>query len=147
MSPDGRFLYVDHETDSEIEVFAIDGGKLTSLQALPTVLAEAKAHNSTAELEISQDGRHLYVGNRGHDSIAIFAVDRKTGLLTAQGNTPSGGHTPRNVRFDPSGNWFFAANEGGGNITEFKVDKASGALTPTGVTLPIDTPGGMAFLK
>jgi 6-phosphogluconolactonase len=147
MSPDGRFLYVDHETDSEIEVFAIDGGRLTSLQALPTVPAEAKAHNSTAELEISHDGRHLYVGNRGHDSIAIFAVDQKTGMLTAQGNMPSGGRMPRNVRFDPSGNWFFAANEGGGNLTEFKVDKASGALTPTGVTLPIDTPGGMAFLK
>jgi 6-phosphogluconolactonase len=147
MSPDGRFLYVDHETDSEIEIFAIDGAKLTSLQTLPTVPADAKAHNSTAELEISHDGRHLYVGNRGHDSIAIFAVDRKTGMLTAQGNVPSGGRTPRNVRFDPSGNWFFAANEGGGNIAEFKVDKTSGALTPTGVNLPIDTPGGMAFLK
>jgi 6-phosphogluconolactonase len=147
MSPDGRFLYVDHETDSEIQVFAIDGGKLTSLQTLPTVPAGAKANNSTAELEIAPDGRHLYVGNRGHDSIAVFAVDRKTGMLTAQGNVPSGGRTPRNLRFDPSGNWLFAANEGGGNLTEFKVDKTSGALTPTGVTLPIDTPGGMAFLK
>ncbi|HEU0095960.1 MAG TPA: lactonase family protein, partial [Rhizomicrobium sp.] len=82
MSPDGRFLYVDHETDSEIQVFAIDGGKLISLQTLPTVPAGAKAHNSTAELEISHNGRHLYVGNRGHDSIAIFAVNQKTGMLT-----------------------------------------------------------------
>ena len=49
-------------------------------------------------------------------------------------NVPSGGRTPRNIRFDPSGNWFFAANENGGNITEFKVDKTSGHLTPTGVT-------------
>jgi 6-phosphogluconolactonase len=147
MSPDGRFLYVDHETDSEIEVFAINGGRLTPLQTLPTVPAKAKAHNTTAELEISHDGRHLYVGNRGHDSIAIFAVDPRTGLLTAQANVPSGGRTPRNVRFDPSGNWFFAANENGGTITEFKADKASGTLTPTGVSLTIDTPGGMAFLK
>lgn len=147
MSPDGRFLYVDHETDSEIQVFAIDGGKLTSLQTLPTVPAEAKVRNSTAELEISHDGRHLYVGNRGHDSIAIFAVNQKTGMLTAQGNVPSGGRTPRNLRFDPSGNWLFVANENGGTITEFKIDKIGGALTPTGVALPIDTPGGMAFLK
>ncbi|HEY4078237.1 MAG TPA: lactonase family protein [Rhizomicrobium sp.] len=147
ISSDGHFLYVDHETDSEIEVFAIDGGKLKSLQTLPTVPAEAKAHNSTAELELSHDGRHLYVGNRGHDSITIFAVDPRSGLLTVQANVPSGGRTPRNIRLDPSGNWFFAANENGGAITEFKVDKASGALTPTGVALPIDTPGAMAFLK
>ncbi|MCU1386615.1 MAG: lactonase family protein [Acidobacteria bacterium] len=147
MSPDGRYLYVDHETDSEVEVFVIDGGRLTSLQTLPTVPDEAKARNTTAEILISADGKHLYVANRGHDSIAIYAVDPKTGLLTFQETVASGGRTPRNIRFDPTGNWFFAANENGGNIAEFKVDKITGHLTPAGVTGPIDTPGGMMFLK
>jgi len=77
----------------------------------------------------------------------VFAIDRASGRLTHKENVPSGGRIPRNIRFDPSGNWFFAANETGGNITEFKVDKASGHLTPTGVTAPITTPGGMYFLK
>jgi len=147
MSPDGKHLYVDHETDSEVEVFAIDGGKLTSQQTLPTVPPEAKAHNTTAEILISADGRHLYVANRGHDSVAIYAVSEKTGLLTYKENVATGGSTPRNIRFDPTGNWFFAANEKGGNITEFKVDKVTGHLTPTGITVPIDTPGGLFFLK
>jgi len=147
MSPDGRFLYVDHETDSEVEVFAVDGGRLTSIQTLPTVPAEARARNSTAEIVISNDGRHLYVANRGHDSIAVFAVDRKTGKLTWRENVPSGGRTPRNIRFDPGGRWFFAANENGGNVTEFRADPATGHLTPTGVQVPIDTPGGIIFLK
>jgi 6-phosphogluconolactonase len=147
MSPDGGHLYVDHETDSEVEVFAIDGGKLTSQQTLPTVPPEAKARNTTAEILISADGRHLYVANRGHDSVAIYAVNAKTGLLTYQENVSTGGSTPRNIRFDPTGNWFFAANEKSGNIAEFKVAKASGHLTPTGITVPIDTPGGLFFLK
>ena len=112
-----------------------------------TVPAEAKARNTTAELTIDPQGRFLYVGNRGDDTIAVFAIDHATGMLTLKENVPSGGKTPRNVRFDPSGNWFFAANENGGNITEFKVDKASGHLTPTGVTMPIDTPGGIYFVK
>lgn len=147
MSPDGRYLYVDHETDSEVEVFAVDGGNLKSIQIVPTVSNEARAHNTTAELELSHDGRHLYVGNRGDDSIAVFAVDPKTGLLSGLQNIPSGGRTPRNVRFDPTGNWFFAANENGGTITEFKVNKKTGSLAATGVSMPIDTPGGMAFAK
>lgn len=147
MSPDGKFLYVDHETDSEVGVYAIEGGRLKEIQVIGTLPDGAKGRNSTAELEISPDGRHLYVGNRGHDSIAVFAVDRKTGMLTRQENVPSGGRTPRNVRFDPTGNWFFAANENGNNITEFKVDKQTGHLTPTGVTVPINTPGGMSFLR
>jgi 6-phosphogluconolactonase len=128
-------------------VYAIDGGKLTEIQVLSTLPPGFTGRNSTAELAIDKAGRFLYVGNRGSDSIAIFAIDPGTGKLTRKENVPSGGKTPRNVRFDPTGNWFFAANENSGNVTEFKVDKASGHLTPTGVTLPIDTPGGMYFVK
>jgi 6-phosphogluconolactonase len=147
MSPDGKFLYVDHETDSEVGVYAIDGCALKEIQVIGTLPPGFKDRNTTAEIIIADDGRHLYVANRGHDSVAIFAVDAKTGMLTHLENVPSGGRTPRNIRFDPSGNWFFAANENGGNVTEFKVDKKSGHLTATGVTGAIDTPGGMYFLK
>jgi len=147
MAPDGKFLYVDHETDSEVSVYTIDGCNLKEIQVISTVPEEAKAKNTTAEIIISPDGRHLYVGNRGHDSVAIFTIDPKTGMLSNRENVPSGGRTPRNLRFDPTGNWFFAANENGGNITEFKVDKKSGRLTATGVTGEINTPGGMYFLK
>jgi 6-phosphogluconolactonase len=138
---------VDHETDSEVGVYAIEGGKLTEIQVLPTVPEDAKAKNTTAEIIISHDGHYLYVANRGHDSVAVFAIDRATGKLTHKENVLSGGRTPRNIRFDPTGNWFFAANENGGNITEFRSDKASGHITATGVTVPINTPGGMYFLK
>ncbi|HVW72995.1 MAG TPA: lactonase family protein [Rhizomicrobium sp.] len=147
MSPDGKFLYVDHETDSEVGVYAIDGCSLKEIQVSGTVPADAKARNTTAELVISPDGKFLYVGNRGHDSVSVFAIDGKTGLLTLKENIPSGGKTPRNVRIDPTGNWFFAANENGGNVTEFRIDRTSGHLTPTGVTASINTPGGIYFLK
>jgi 6-phosphogluconolactonase len=147
MSPDGKFLYVDHETDSEVGVYTIDGCNLKEIQVTGTVPEDAKAHNTTAEIIIADDGRHLYVGNRGHDTVAIFAIDPKTGMLSNRENVPSGGRTPRNIRFDSTGNWFFAANENGGNVTEFKVDKKSGHLTPTGVTGAINTPGGIYFLK
>jgi 6-phosphogluconolactonase len=147
MSPDGKFLYVDHETDSEVGVYAIDGGNLKEIQVIGTLPQDAKVQNTTAEIIISDDGRHLYVSNRGHDSIAVFAIDRAAGKLTHTENVPSGSRIPRNIRFDPTGNWFFAANETGGNLTEFKVDKTSGHLTPTGVTAPITTPGGIYFLK
>jgi len=147
MSPDGKFLYVDHETDSEVGVYTIDGCTLKEIQVLSTLPAGSKARNSTAELTIDKAGHYLYVGNRGDDTVALFALDPKTGMLSLKENIPSGGKTPRNLRFDPSGNWFFAANENGGNITEFKVDKASGHLTPTGVAMPINTPGGMYFVR
>jgi 6-phosphogluconolactonase len=147
LSPDGRFLYVDHETDSEVSVFAVKGGALKEIQTLSTLPPGTEMRNTTAEILISGDGRHLYVTNRGHDSIAIFAIDRATGLLTRSENVPSGGRTPRNIRLSPDGDYLLAANENGGNITEFRVDKTNGHLTPTGVSVPIDTPGGLYFRK
>lgn len=147
LSPDGRFLYVNHETDSEVSVFSVKGAKLTEIQTISTLPPGVTARNSTAEIMVDGAGHHLYVSNRGRDSIAIFTIDRADGRLTAQGDVPSAGRTPRNIRLDPTGGYLFSANENGGNVTEFKVDRASGQLTPTGVALPIDTPGGMYFLK
>ena len=51
MSPDGKFLYVDHETDSEVGVYTIDGCTLKEIQVIGTVPEDAKAHNTTAEID------------------------------------------------------------------------------------------------
>lgn len=147
LSPDGRFLYVNHETDSEVQVFAVHQGHLTPLQSLSTIPAGFKGNNSTAEILVSADGRFVYVTNRGADSIAVFSADPKTGLLAPVENVPSGGKTPRNIRFGPHGRLLFVANQGSGDITVFRVDAASGKLSPTGQVLAIDQPGGMYFVK
>ncbi len=147
LSPNGKFLYVCHETDSEVQVFSVRDGRLKSLQTLSTIPAGFTGRNSTAEILVSADGRFVYVTNRGDDSIAIFAADPATGRLTRSAIVPSGGKTPRNIRFSPKGDYLLAANQGGNNITEFRVDKKTGGLTPTGVILAIDQPGGMYFTK
>jgi 6-phosphogluconolactonase len=147
LSPNGKYLYVDHETDSEVEVFAVDGGHLKSIQTISTLPPDFKGRNSTAEILVSADGRFVYVTNRGDDSIAIFAIDAASGRLTRIANVPAGGKAPRNIRFSPDGRYLLSANQASNNITEFRVDKATGGLAPTGVVLPIDQPGGMYFAR
>jgi 6-phosphogluconolactonase len=146
ISRDDRFLYVNHETDSEVSVFAVHGGSLSEIQKVSTLPAGETVKNTTAEIMLDRAGRHLYVSNRGHDSIAVFAVDPSSGRLTLSANAPAGGRTPRNIRLDPTGRYLLSANENGGTITVLKVDQASGALSPTGVAAQIDTPGGLYFL-
>jgi 6-phosphogluconolactonase len=145
ISPDGRLLYVNHETDSEISVIAVEGVKLKEIQTISTLPADFKGRNSTAEIVLDSTGRRLYVSNRGQDSIAQFDVGRD-GRLIAKGFTPAGGRTPRNLRLDPTGQWLVSANENGGSITLFKIDRQTGALTLAGQQ-PIDTPGGLFFVK
>lgn len=147
ISPDGKFLYVNHETDSEVSVFTVDGTNLRELQAVSTLPADYSVLNTTAEIILSPDDRYLYISNRGHDSIAVFAIDKAKGLLTLKANVPAGGRTPRNLRLDPTGAYLFSSNENGGTITVFKIDKASGLLTQTAAIGEINTPGGLYFLK
>lgn len=145
LSANGKYLYVNHETDSKVQVFAVAGGVLTSLQTISTLAPGFKGDNMTAEILLSADGRFLYVSNRGQDNITLFAVNQATGLLKQIKNVPAGGKTPRNIRFSPDGNYLLSANQDGNSITEFRVDKATGDLTPTGVALSISQPGGLYF--
>jgi 6-phosphogluconolactonase len=147
LAPSGKFLYVNHETDSEVSVLAVDGTGLKDLQTVSTLPAGYSGPNSTAEIIISPDDRFLYVSNRGHDSIAVFAIDKVSGRLTLKADTPAGGRTPRNLRLDPSAGFLFSANEGEGTITVFKIDKATGLLSQTSAKGQIDTPGGLYFIR
>jgi 6-phosphogluconolactonase len=146
VSADGHYLYVNHETDSEVSVFRVDGLKVNEVQVVSTLPPDYKERNSTAEIALAPSGRFLYVSNRGHDSIVTYSVDPKTGKLTTIGHSPAGGRTPRNIRLDASGKYLAVANENGGNITIFSVNQKTGALSQVDQA-PISTPGGVYFVS
>jgi 6-phosphogluconolactonase len=146
LHPSGKYLYVNHETDSKVSVFAVDGGKLKELQQISTLPEDFKGRNSTAEIALDKAGRYLYVSNRGHDSMAVYAVDPATGLLTSHGWVPSGGKTPRNIMFDATGTFLFVGNQGSGNVMVFRQNPQTGELTQTAAEMKIDQPGSIAFV-
>lgn len=147
LHPNGKFLYVNHETDSKVSVFEVSGARLTQTQTLSTLPADFSGNNTTAEIQIDQTGKWLYVTNRGHDSLARYAVDPAKGTLTLAGHTPSGGRTPRNIAIDPTNQYLIAANQNGENIVVFRIDAKTGNLTPTGATGQVPQPGGLYFVK
>ena len=125
--PNDKFAYVNNEMLSSVTVFGWDRwrGLLTELQTISTLPADFKGQSTTAEIRIHPQNGHLYVSNRGHDSIASFEIG-KDGKLTFVDTTPSGGHTPRNFNFDPTGKWLLAAHQDSGNITVFEVNHRGG---------------------
>ena len=88
LHPNGKFLYVNHETDSKVSVFEVNGASLKQIQTLSTLPADHKGNNTTAEIQIDQTGKWLYVTNRGNDSMAHYAVDPAKGTLTLVGTYP-----------------------------------------------------------
>lgn len=147
LHPNGKFLYVNHETDSQVSVFEVSGGNLREIQALSTLPAGHKGNNTTAEIQIDKEGKWLYVTNRGNDTLALYAVDPVKGTLTTIEHIPSLGRTPRNITIDPTNEYLISANQGGGNVVVFRIDHKTGHLTPTGSQQPVSQAGGLAFAK
>lgn len=145
--PSRPVLYVNNELDSTVTAFAWNAtdGTLTELQVIGTLPQGHAGRNTTAEIAVTLDGRFLYVSNRGHDSIARFAI-ADDGRLRLLGTTPSGGKRPRFFTFDPTGDSLFAANQEGDNIVAFRVDKANGDLAPTGQVIPVGSPSAISFV-
>jgi 6-phosphogluconolactonase (cycloisomerase 2 family) len=145
--PTRPYVYVINELDSTIATYQVDSekGALQPLQVITTLPTSYTGNNSGAEIQVAASGRFLYGSNRGHDSIAIFAIDQSTGLLTSVGWKPTQGKTPRFFALDPTGTHLYAANQGSGTIVIFRVDQATGALSPTGEIVKVATPTTIAF--
>jgi 6-phosphogluconolactonase len=140
--PNGHYLYVTYELKSAVGVYAYDAehGTLRHLQTISMIPADFVAVNINAELHISRSGLFLYASNRGHDSIAVFAIDPATGLLSLIEIVPSGGQHPRNFAFDLTGNYLLVANRDDNNLIVFQVDQTTGRLTRTAETVSIPCP-------
>ncbi len=145
--PDGKHAYVINESALSITAFDYDAkkGTLTEVQTVSTV-PEGWKKGSTAEVVVHPSGKFVYGSNRGHDSIAVFAVDAKTGKLTHVENQGKDIKTPRNFAIDPSGKYCLVANQDSHSVIVFRVNQETGKLEPTDVKVEIDQPVCVRFL-
>jgi 6-phosphogluconolactonase len=143
----GKFLYCAYEAGRAVSTFAYDAanGSLTALDTHSTLPADAPQTGSCAEIEVHPDGTFLYVSNRGHNSLALFAIDPARGTLEPKGHFPTGG-TPRNFKIDPTGDYVFTEGQNTSTTLVQKIDRRTGQVTPTGVTLDSPTPVCIAFV-
>ena len=141
-SPNGRFVYVINELNCTISVFSFDSsrGELEQVQNISTLPEGFSGENTAAEIQVHPSGRFVYGSNRGHDSIAVFAVDPNSGRLRGIGHQPTLGKMPRHFALDPSGRYLLAANQGSDSVVVFRVDPETGLLRPTGASVSIPMP-------
>ena len=148
--PSGKFAYTNNEITLTLTAFGYDANKgvLNELQTLSTlpIGTPTKGFN-TAEVRVHPTGKFVYVSNRGHNSIAIFTVDQKTGKLTAAGHKSTGGETPRNFNLDPTGRFLLAANQGTNNVVVFRINRKTGQLTATGSEIKVPSPVCIRFME
>ncbi|MGQ9585379.1 MAG: lactonase family protein [Anaerolineae bacterium] len=140
--PDGAHVYAVNELNSTLTTYLYDAtnGSLEELQTVSTLPDTFDGNNWAADVHVSPSGRFVYASNRGHDSIAIFAVDESTGRLVPTGHEPTQGKSPRGFALDPTGTWLLAANQKSDSVISFRVNQRTGGLVPTKHRVSVPTP-------
>jgi 6-phosphogluconolactonase len=146
--PNGKFAYVINEITLTVTAFGWDEakGKLSELQTITTLPVERGKGMSTAEVQVHPSGKFLYGSNRGHNTIAVFSIDGKTGKLKAIQHQSTLGKTPRNFGIDPTGKFLIAANQSSGDVFTFHINQDTGELKPTSHSVKVPMPVCVKFL-
>lgn len=130
--PNGSMAYIAYELDSTVDTLRYDGqGGFECLQTLSTLPPTFQRPSTVAAIKLSPDAHHLYVSNRGYDSIAIYEINAGE-TLTLVDILPSGGKTPRDFAIDPSGNFLLACHQDSDNLVVFRIDRDTGLFTKAG---------------
>lgn len=134
-----RYVFVTEELADRICVLAIEKLDrnyaeygLRYVEEIPAVSPSSRSQGGLGGLVLSPDGRFLYAGSRGDNTIAVFAI-REDGsedaVLRPVQWIESGGSNPRGIALSPGGGWLLAANQDSDNIVSFRRDADSGMLT------------------
>ncbi|MEK2476820.1 lactonase family protein [Streptomyces noursei] len=146
--PAGDLVCVVNELDPTVTLCRWDAehGTLTPLgetRLLPEGAADTGPTFPSA-LVLSPDGRFAWAANRGHDSIAVLALDARAGTATLVTTVPCGGHWPRDLALHPDGRHLYAANERSGDVTWFTVDPETG-VPARGGSVPVPAASCVVF--
>jgi YVTN family beta-propeller protein len=112
--PVGDRNYLTAELSGEVLVYDADWQFIGAVPA-----SAAGGHNQPSELV--SDGRHLYVANRGPDTVSVFALDAKLPRYVTEIGV---GEWPRHMALD--GNRLYVANERSHTVMILAIDPDTG---------------------
>jgi 6-phosphogluconolactonase len=135
--PDG-LVHVAGELDSTVTTYALDPrtGAMEGRGVSPSTAQKAPADNYPSEIAISDDGRYLYVANRGLDVIGTLEVSG--GNVRPVADVPTGGAWPRHLAV--FGGHLYVANERSHEVTHFVLDPATGVPKQADDVLAVPSP-------
>ncbi|WP_082470876.1 MULTISPECIES: lactonase family protein [unclassified Sphingomonas] len=136
--------YLICELSSTLMILDVDGADLHNRTTLSTLPAGWQGANIVAHIDTNAAGDRLYVSNRGHDSIAVFALDPNGDASLIQ-HVASGGASPRFFTMIDEGRRMVVAHERDHRVTILDV-RPDGTLAPT--DLAVTVPGAaFAFIS
>ena len=129
--PNKMIAYLFGELDSSVTVLTYDeaDGSFTQTQKVSTLPKDFDGENGGAAIRVSNDGRYLYASNRGHNSIAVFAIAEDGLSIDSIQTISTEGDFPRDFALSPDNSYVVAANQNSDNLTLYRRDSETGLLS------------------
>ncbi|XJZ26653.1 lactonase family protein [Bacillota bacterium Lsc_1132] len=146
--PNKKFAYIMTEFSSEVIALTYNAadGSFTEIQAIKTIPDDFTENNQGSAIHLSSDGHFVYAGNRGHNSIAIFAINEETGELSFVDRVSTEGDWPRDFVLDPTEAFLIVSNQNSGNLVLYARNKETGKLTLLQADVAVPDPVCVKFL-
>jgi len=146
-SKDGKFLYLMYEKKNVIDVYSYSCKKtdhipqIEKIQEIATTGYENPNQMTAATcLAFTGDDAHIFCGNAGDNTVALFSRNEKTGLLNCLFDLPISGEYPKDVAIFPDGNHLVSVNHESGTLTFFKVDYEKKLLIMNAMEIEVNQP-------
>ena len=106
ISKDGRFIYIIHEWKCYIDVYSYEekNGQpvFEKVQTVEVAKREKGCSNACSALTFSEDYKYLLSSVAGDNSVVLYKVDEKTGMLTRIFCLPISGEYPKDASLFPN---------------------------------------------
>ncbi len=150
-SKTGEYMYVVHELKNYIDVYHyVDRDGVPEFEKIQNIstLNEYHASNSAASaLNLSDDFKYIVSSNAGDNSVIMYSVDEKTGMLTKLFCLPISGDYPKDAALFPDNRHLVSLNHESNTMTFFSVDPKKGLIVMNQKEIKVDKPNCIIFHK
>ena len=151
ISEDGRYIYILHELKCYIDVYEyVDHDNDPTFEKIQTVelikLTRGNT-NSASAFSFSLDYNYLLSSIAGDNSVIVFDVDKKTGLLKKNFLLPVSGEYPKDAEFFPDNKFLVSLNHESNTMTFFHIDLEHGTMIMNGPAMKVNMPNCIVFHK
>ncbi len=149
-SHDGRFAYVLCELKNRINAYSYNKNakeRFEFIQNIFTVRKDHQQNTAAASMRFSINGNHVFCTNAGDDTLTIYNVDKKTGLLTMNSSLPVSGEYPKDVCIFPDCDHVISVNQDSNSLTTFAINYQKGLIIMNSKEHKIIQPNNMIIKK
>lgn len=150
-SKDGRFIYIVHEIKNYIDVYSYtymeNYPEFEKIQTISTVNEYHAGRCVSSALKITNDGAHLISSNAGDNSVVVFDIDKKTGMLSKNFCLPISGSYPKDAALFPDLKHLVSLNHESDTMTFFNADLKNHLIAMCSKEIKIEKPNCIIFYE